>query len=134
FGVAFSPDGAYLAVVHQSAPYLTVIDTADWSVVPGAPAMPGSGQTVAFSPDGAYLAVAHTSAPYLTVIDTTDWSVVPGAPAMPSVGFGVAFSPDGDRFASCGGSQLVAYERGYLIVPTYRDTLLGQVNSVAFSP
>lgn len=89
-----SPDDAYVAVAHMGAPYLTVIDTSDWSVVGGAPTLPGTGYAVAFSPDGAYLAVAHEDNPYLTVIDTSDWSVVGSAPALPGSGQGVAFSPN----------------------------------------
>ncbi|WP_461369592.1 YncE family protein [Candidatus Darwinibacter acetoxidans] len=69
YGCAFSPDGAYLAVAHYNSPYLTVIDTSDWSVISGTPTLAGNGHSCAFSPDGAYLAVGHYSSPYLTVID-----------------------------------------------------------------
>ncbi len=69
YGCAFSPDGAYLAVAHYNSPYLTVIDTSDWSVISGTPTLAGAGYSCAFSPDGAYLAVGHYNSPYLTVID-----------------------------------------------------------------
>ena len=104
-GCAFSPDGQYLAVGHFGAPYLTVIDATDWSVVSGTPALPSNGQSCAFSPDGEYLAVGHNGSPSLTVIDTADWSVVSGTPTLPSNGYACAFSPDGQYLAvGYGGS------------------------------
>ncbi|AHF05420.1 hypothetical protein MARPU_05810 [Marichromatium purpuratum 984] len=95
--MSWSPDGAYLAVGHAPTFCLTIIDTTDWSVVPGTPAVSSTGYDCAWSPDGAYLAVAHAGSPYLTVIDTTDWSVVPGTPAVSSTGLTVAWLPDINR-------------------------------------
>jgi hypothetical protein len=70
-GVAFSPDGADIAVVHNSSPYVT---TYPWSSGFGTkyanPATLPTGAAalgLAFSPDGADIAVAHIGSPYITV-------------------------------------------------------------------
>ena len=72
FGAAFSPDGSFLAVGHGNSPFLTVINTSDWSVVTGTPTLANVGWGAAFSPDGAFLAVAHEGSPFLTVIIVQD--------------------------------------------------------------
>ena len=95
-GVAFSPDGQYLAAAHFSSPRLTVINTADWTVVTGTPSLPSTGYGVAFSPDGQYLAVAHANSPFLTVINTADWTVVTGTPILPGTGNDCAWLPKTD--------------------------------------
>jgi len=99
-GVAFTADGAFLAVAHFDSPFLTVVDTSDWSVVSGTPTLAGIGRGVAFTADGTRLAVAHSESPFLTIIDTSDWSVVSGTPTLASTGWGVAFSPDGAFLAA----------------------------------
>ena len=69
-GVAFDPTGMYLAVAHDSSPYITIYkrigDTftklSNPSTLPA-----GSGNEVAFDPTGMYLAVAHSRSPYITI-------------------------------------------------------------------
>ncbi|HKJ91866.1 MAG TPA: hypothetical protein VJ957_01805, partial [Longimicrobiales bacterium] len=67
FGIAWSPDGRYLAVAHEISPYITVWDMedpdnpvkfADPATIPT-----GAGQSIAWSPDGAFVGVGHTSYP-----------------------------------------------------------------------
>ncbi|HOK44196.1 MAG TPA: hypothetical protein PLD49_11110 [Thermoclostridium caenicola] len=70
WGCAFSPNGKYLAVAHDSSPYITIYkrsgDTftklSNPSVLPT-----GAARGCAFYPDGIYLAVAHDSSPYITI-------------------------------------------------------------------
>ncbi|MGQ0335684.1 WD40 repeat domain-containing protein [Halomonas elongata] len=137
-GAAFSPDGAYLAMAHNGSPYLTIIDTSDWSVVSGTPSLPKSGWGAAFSPDGAYLAIVHEGSPCLTVIDTADWSVVSGTPSLPGTGNGVAFG------SNANGTFLAAVHEGapYLTIIDTSDwsvvsgtpSMPGEGNDVAFAP
>ena len=89
--VAFSPNGAYLAVAHANAPVLTVYDTSNWSKVALTGLTSGTGNSVAFSPNGAYLAVAHAGAPFVTIYDTSDWSGIKLV-TLTSTGSAVAFS------------------------------------------
>ena len=93
-GVAFSPDGNYLAVAHVNGDRLTIVTTSDWSVVSGTPSLPNTANGVAFSPDGNYLAVGHSGGNNLTVINTSNWSVVSATPSLPNTGQGVAFFLD----------------------------------------
>ena len=104
-GVAWDPTGQYLAVAHDSNPYLTVYRRSgdsltkltDPAVLPT-----GIGYGVAWDPTGQYLAVAHTTSPYLTVYrrdgDTltklTDPAVLPT-----DDGYGVAWDPTGQYLA-----------------------------------
>jgi WD40 repeat protein len=97
-GVAFSPDGDYIAVVLSTSS-LTLLDhTTPGSVSLAATySLAGTGYGVAFSPDGDYIAVAHGSSPRFTLLDHT----TPGSVSLAATysvtgvgtGFGVAFSP-----------------------------------------
>ena len=70
FGAAWSPDGRYLAIAHDSSPYVTIYD---WStgvpvkIANPATLPPSIGEGAAWSPDGRYLSIAHGSSPYVTI-------------------------------------------------------------------
>jgi hypothetical protein len=69
-GAAFSPDGMYLAIAHDTSPYLTIYKrSGDTFTKLSAPATTptGIGLGAAFSPDGAHLAIAHDTSSYLTI-------------------------------------------------------------------
>lgn len=69
-GVAFSPDGVYLAAGHGSSPYLTIYkrDGDTFTKLTNPSALPtGQVNGVAFSPDGVYLAAGQGNSPYLTI-------------------------------------------------------------------
>ena len=105
--VAFSPDGANIAVVGAYSPYVYVYPWSsdgfgtkysDPSTLPA-----GSSMSVAFSPDGANLAVGHQTAPRITVYP---WSssgfgtkYTDPSSALAGTGQGVAWSPDGADIA-----------------------------------
>ncbi|MCF1184033.1 WD40 repeat domain-containing protein [Marichromatium gracile] len=100
--VAFSPDGAYLAVGVSAPPWLVIIRTSDWSVTTDIQ-VPSYVYGVSWSPDGAYLAVGYYGGDRLTVFDTSDWSVVPGTPSLPDKRvWDCAWSPDGAYLAVVG--------------------------------
>ncbi len=105
WGCAFSPDGAYLAVVHYIPPYITIYKRSGdtFTKLANPSTLPASnGWGCAFSPVGAYLAVAHSLPPYITIYkhsgDTftklADPSTLPAG-----IGRGCAFSPDGAYLA-----------------------------------
>ena len=105
WGAAFNPDGTFLAVAHSTSPFLTVIDTSNWTVVPNTPTLAGIGYGAAFNHDGTRLAVAHVTSPNLTVIDTSNWTVVPNTPTLAGTGYGAAFNHDGTRLAVAHGTS-----------------------------
>ena len=102
YSCAFSPDGSVLAITHSAPPYITVVNTSDWSkVVSASLVLPisASGRCT-FSRDGSKLAVVQRGTGSLTVFNTSDWSKVVSASLSVSGGvYGCAFSPDGSRMA-----------------------------------
>jgi Lactonase, 7-bladed beta-propeller len=101
-GVEFSQDGIYLAVAHNTTPFVTVYkrsgDTFTKLTNPATlPASSGFG--VSWSPSGTYLAVAHAVTPFVTIYKldkTTDTLTKLSNPATlpPSTGARCAWSPD----------------------------------------
>jgi WD40 repeat protein len=105
-GSAWSPDGRYLAIAHETTPFVTIYDWISGSPVKIAnPAtLPtGNGTQVAWSPDGRYLAVSNAdTSPYITFYDWQTGSPVKitNPATLPTGhGAGCAWSPDGRFFA-----------------------------------
>ena len=98
-GCAFSYDGTYLAVAHNTSPYITVYKrTGDaFAKVSALTAPEGQAQGCAFSYDGTYLAVAHATSPCITVYKRTGdaFAKVSALVAPEGNGTGCAFSYDG---------------------------------------
>ena len=71
-GCAFSPDGRFLAVAHDTSPYITVYERSGttFTKATALTAADGNGRGSAFSPDGRFLAAAHSTSPYITVYET----------------------------------------------------------------
>lgn len=101
--IAFSPDGAYVAVAHSSPPGISVYP---WNGVQFGPkftdpaTLPvGNGTGVAWSPDGAYIAVTHASSPFVSVYPWSGagFGTKVANPGVAVAGFGldVKWSPDG---------------------------------------
>jgi len=70
WGASFSPDGTYLAIAHDTTPFVTIYkrsgDTFTKLANPhDLPA--GTGTGASFSPDGTYLAIAHDTTPFVTI-------------------------------------------------------------------
>lgn len=100
-GVAFSPDGVYLAIAQERSPYVTIAKRRSYyfSALADPETLPNSAcNGVAFSPDGVYLAVATTSYPYVIIYKKSGDTFVKLAnpSTLPaSKGNAVAFSSDG---------------------------------------
>lgn len=102
--VAWSPDGAYLAVGHNTSPFVSVYafnGTALTKIANPAVLTGSAGLGVAWSPSGNVLAVAYANSSGLSLYSfngTTLTSVATGAGAF-SGGNAVAFSPGGTLLA-----------------------------------
>jgi WD40 repeat protein len=104
YGVAFSPDGTYLAVAGDY-PYIfiykrsgdTFTKLADPEILPSF-----FGWGTAFSPDGTYLAVVHMDAPFITIYkrDGDTFTKLANPATLPTGDAnGTAFSNDGTYLA-----------------------------------
>jgi WD40 repeat protein len=107
-GVAFSPDGSYIAAAHSTNPGFTLLNhttpgtislAATYTIAGGSPS--GSSLSTAFSPDGNYIAVAHFFLPYFTLLNHTTPGTISLAATYTcsSTANGVAFSSSGSYIA-----------------------------------
>lgn len=114
--VAWSPDGAILAVTGFEAPFLELYNGNDLTAKLAAPAVlpAGSAGDCSFSPDGTMFAVAHDVSPYVTIYNVSDWSKIANPAQLPVARAGsVAFSPDGLELAvndTGAGGALLRYK------------------------
>lgn len=117
FGVAWSPDGKYVAFAHNSSPYITIYDmstgapvkTANPSTLPV-----GNSLCVAWSPDSRFVAVGTNSGNRASVYDMNSGTPVKVADAGTAIGStvnGICWSPDGAfiSFALEGTPYLAIY-------------------------
>ncbi len=101
-GVAITPNGAFAYVINTAANNVSVINTADNTIVAGTPiALPSGasprGIAIASTPNGAFAYVTNLGSNNVSVINTADNTVV-GAPITLPVNaapFGVAITPNG---------------------------------------
>lgn len=101
--VAYSPDGRYLVIGHDGAPYLsryhvgTKTKLPDLGDLPPAPII-----SAAFSPDGTKLAVGWgTASPYLRLYDAKTWEVLPLPAELPTGGVErLSWNHDSSRLAA----------------------------------
>lgn len=106
--VAVNPPRTIAAFGSTGSPYLTLYNTADWSLITP-PTQPGAIYSVAFSPDGTKLAVGSSVAPRLRLYNTADWSAIAIAePPSPGTTNAVAFSPDSSVLVAVGTSTYLA--------------------------
>lgn len=120
---AWSPDGKFLAVSHQTTPYLTVYERQKdtFTKLDAPSSLPaGTGQCVAWSPSGEFLVIGHSTTPFFTIYRKSGTTLTkltnPGTLPAAAVK-AVAWSPDG-RFLCAGvdrsgGAGVIAniYER-----------------------
>ena len=145
--VAFSADGAFLAVAGTPSPFLYIYsrsgDTFTKLANPvGIPSTAGT--AVAFSPDGTYLAVGSTSqlssgSPWLRVFKRSDTTFtnlsLTGLDLPPGSVTSVSFSPDGVYLAAAcnSGSSTRVYKRSGDVFTKVSDITDFPAQSVAFS-
>ena len=117
-GVAFSPNGRYLALAVQVSPYIIIFkregDTFTRLASPAS--LPtGTGIGVSFSPDSNYLAIAHYSAPFVSIYKRSGdvFTKMANPVTIPATNaLGVCFSPDGAYLAVTGMyASIVVYKR-----------------------
>ena len=145
YDCAFSLDGIYLAVAHNTSPYITIYkrngDT--FAKLENPAVLPtGTGNGCAFSPDGIHLAVAHSASPYITIYkrDGDTFTKLPNPASLPgSPADGCTFSPDGQKLAipvSGPSPCLVIYKRDgdtFTKLPNLSDLPIGVAYDCAFS-
>jgi Tol biopolymer transport system component len=73
YACAFSPDGRFLAVGHNTSPFITVYERSGttFTKLSALTAPENTGWGCAFSPDGRFLAVSHSTSPHITVYETS---------------------------------------------------------------
>jgi DNA-binding beta-propeller fold protein YncE len=105
YSTAFSPDGTYLSVAHNSSPFITIYKLSGdtFTKLANPDVLPSStGIGTAFSPDGTYLVVANDSSPFITIYKRSGdtFTKLPDPSTLPpSSGNDAAFSPDGTYLA-----------------------------------
>ena len=115
-GVDFSPDGNYLAVAHNTSPFLTIYkrDGDTFTKLPDPSELPtGSwANTIAFSFDGTYLAVGSNETPGVTMYkrDEDIFTVIPTDITLNSADE-VGFSPDDNYFGVVRSGYFYRFKR-----------------------
>lgn len=105
FGLAYTGDGAFLAVAHDNSPFVSVFSISGdtYTKVADPATLPASnGNGVAWNPDGTSLAVAHTTSPFVTIYNRSGSTLTKIAnPADLPTGTGqmVSWSADGTSLA-----------------------------------
>lgn len=144
YDVAFSPDGTYMAVTHNTAPYVTIYKRSGdvFTKLPNPATLPvEAAYGAAFSADGTYLAVAHALAPFVTVYKRAGdvFTKLADPASLPTgAALDVAFSADGTYLAVAHGTTpfVTIYKRaGDVFTKLANPSVLptGQAYGVAFS-
>jgi hypothetical protein len=146
--VAYSPDGAYLAVGFTSGSRFRIykIDGFIYTELStaGYTHPTGTVQDMAWSPDGKYIAVGHSTSPFMSIYelnrDTDTITKLANPTNLPTVTCtSVGFAPDGGAVLFGAGSSPFLFRYTYSGAGVFtRDTSLpvavpGNITSIAFS-
>jgi WD40 repeat protein len=113
----WSPNDEFLAVAHQTSPYVTIYQrsVASFTKLANPATLPaGNANILAWSPCGDFLAVGHATTPFVTIYQRTGNSFTKLAnPATLPAGavVGLQFSPNSDFLACISSGGLNLYER-----------------------
>lgn len=122
--IAYSPDGALVAIGQNTAPYLSVYNANTWALIPDTiPVLSSTVNSIDFSSNGNMLAVGMSSGGYM-VIDTTTWTVVT-TPAVGGAAIAVKFSHNNNYLAvgHTAGNRLSVFDTStWLAVPGIPST------------
>ena len=103
---AWSPNGEFLAVVHQTTPFVTIYQRSGktFTKLGGPVDLPAStGYGAGWSPNGEFLAVGHQTTPFITIYQrsgTTFTKLANPATLPASSVWGVVWSPNGEFLAA----------------------------------
>lgn len=137
-GVAFSPDGRFLAICGQSdddSAAVHLIDVASGRELRSRPGVSGRMSSVAFSPDGRHLAAAAYDSPVLRIYDRQHASHEDLV--LPSSGCSsLAFSPDGLQLVAADNHSgaLFMIDIAERRIDSLESHARSRIPSVAFSP
>lgn len=126
-GVAFSPDGNWLAVATGISPYIIIYykNGANWQKVTNPASLPpNSGTMVSFSSDSTLIALSHASSPFLAIYQkqgttnstTTNWLKLSNPSTLPQA------NANGVAFHSAGYLGVVNSTQGFLSMYKYTGT------------
>lgn len=145
YGVAFSPDGVYMSVVHGNHPYVTTYKRSGdvFAKLPDPDILPTSNAIgCAYSYDGTYLAITYTEAPYIIIYKRSGdtFTKLPDPNILPTdIGYNATFSQDGVYLAIAQYTSpfVIIYKRsGDVFTKLASPTTLpgGPAYGIAFSP
>jgi WD40 repeat protein len=105
FGAAWSPNGEFLAIPHETSPYISIYQRSGTTFTklanPGT-LPPNTATDAAWSPNGEFLAIAHVASPYVTIYQrsgTTFTKLANPGTLPPGMANGAAWSPNGEFLA-----------------------------------
>lgn len=140
--IAFSPDGKYVVLGHDSSPQIIAMSISDNGFVKvGEFILPGQCKTIEFSPDGLYLSVGYTVAPYFSVFNFNHgmiWKL--GDYNVGGICYSSSWSPDSQYIITAHvglpGYSLIKKDTNTLIrTATYNNSTYTANNGrVTFSP
>lgn len=131
-------NGQWLAVADPDG--LTVLQTSDWSELPGFPTITESPVIdLASSSNGGYLAYSVNNAGIGTVLRTSDWEpVLDLSSALSGTGAAMSFNGSGNLFAAgdTNGKVVIFDTDTWTESPVQpaQDPARGTINAVSFSP
>lgn len=101
----WSPDGRFLAVAHNTTPFVTIYERSgtNFNKLANPGTLPaGNANCVAWSPNGDFLLVAHATTPFITIYQRQglNFTKLSNPATLPAnTGLSAAFSPNGEFLA-----------------------------------
>lgn len=112
----WSPDGRFLAVAHNTTPFITIYERSglNFNKLANPVTLPtGNAKSLAWSPNGDFLVVAHATTPFITIYQRQgiNFTKLSNPATLPvSNGDSVGFSPNGEFLAVSSDGGLNIYQ------------------------